>query len=102
MYIHIIYYAGDRSLIESISDNSCPGLIGNRTFLLNGVDNDVDALRFLLHDGNHFDVIFLHGACADRVYEEILNAIREDRKIIELDIRDLQVEKPPYAENTDC
>lgn len=94
MYIHMIYYAGDRSLIESISDNSCPGLIGNRTFLLNGVDNDVDALRFLLHDGSHFDVIFLSAESADTVYEEILKAIREDRKMVEMDIRDLQTANP--------
>ena len=96
MYIHMIYYAGDRSLIESIADNKYPGLTGNRTFLLNGMDHDVDALRFMLHDGSHFDVIFLNGECADTVYEEILEAIREERKLAELDIRDLQVKKPPY------
>jgi len=91
MYIHLIYYSGDRSLIESIVNKGLPGLIGNRTFMLSAVDNDVDALRFYQGDGSHFDIIFLGADSSGAVYEEILAAIRENRPLIDLDIRDRQI-----------
>lgn len=95
MYIHLIYYPGDRSVIDSIVTQGIPGMIGNRTFILNAVDNDVDALRFYLPDGIHFDVFFLDGECSGSVYEEVLKALRENRSLVDLDIRDLQVALPP-------
>ncbi len=91
MYIHLIYYTGERSLIESIVEKGFPGLIGNRTFFLNAVDNDLDSLRFFLNDGSHFDVIFLDGERSGEVYEEILEAVRENRPLMDLDIRERQI-----------
>lgn len=94
MYIHLIYYAGDRSLVESIVRKGEDGLTGDRTFFLNAVDNDGDAIRFHLNDGSHFDTIFLSEGCAASVYGEILAAIRENRGLMETDIRERQVTEP--------
>ena len=95
MYIHLVYYSGDRSLVESIRKEGLTGLTGDRTFFLNAVDNDGDAIRYHLNDGSHFDAMFLCGDCARSVYGEILDAVRENRGLIELDIRERQVTEPP-------
>ena len=101
MFIHLVYYSGDRSLVESIQKKGLTGLTEDRTFFLNAVDNDGDAIRFHLNDGSHFDAIFLCRACAKSAYEEILEAIREDRSLIEPDIRDRQIATPPDEEGRD-
>ena len=94
MYMHLVYYSGDRSLVESVRTKGLEGLTGDRTFFLNAVDNDGDALRFHLNDGSHYDVIFLHAECARAVYEGILEAVREDRRMTEMDIRERQIADP--------
>ena len=94
MYIHLTYYAGDRSLVESIARKGEAGLIGDRTFFLNAVDNDGDAIRFHMNDGSHFDTIFMREECAASVYGEILDAVREGRGMAEMDIRDRQAAEP--------
>ena len=91
MYIHLVYYSGDRSLVENIGKIESAGIIGDRLFFLDAVDNDGDALRFQHNNGSHFDVIFLHEEQARAAYEEILKALRRDCSLIELDIRELQV-----------
>ncbi len=59
MYIHLIYYSGGRSLIENVKVNPTAGITGDKTFFLDAVDNDEDAIRFQHNNGSHFDVIFL-------------------------------------------
>ena len=98
MYVHLVYYSGDRSLIESMVIKGFPGIVGDRVFFLNAVDYDGDALRFYLNDGSHFDTIFLKEACARSVYQEILGAVRENGKTIDMDIRDGQIQDLPKAE----
>lgn len=98
MYFHLVYYSGDRSLIESMVNKGISGIVGDRVFFLNAVDYDGDALRFYLNDGSHFDAIFLQESCARSVYQEVLEAVRGDGKIIELDIRDRQIQDLPKAD----
>ena len=80
MYLHLVYYSGDRSLVESIGKDVSAGIVGDKTFFLDAVDNDGDALRFQHNNGSHFDVIFLQKESARSVYVEILEAVREGRK----------------------
>ena len=94
MYMRLVYYSGDRSLVESIKTKGPEGLTGDRTFFLNAVDNDGDALRFHFNDGSHYDVIFLHAEHARAVYGEILQAVRENRSMTEMDIRERQIADP--------
>ena len=98
MYMRLVYYQGDRSLVESIITKGIEGLTGDRTFFLNGVDNDGDALRFHFNDGSHYDMIFLQPEHARAVYLEILQAVRERRELTEMDIRNRQI-AGPSAEN---
>jgi hypothetical protein len=98
MYIHLTYYSGDRNLIESIGKNESAGIVAEKLFFLDAVDNDGDALRFQHNNGGHFDVIFLHRDCAQAAYTGILEAVRENRPLIELDIRDSQVSDEPEKE----
>ena len=91
MYLHLIYYSGDRSLVESIEKDASAGIVGDKTFFLDAVDNDGDALRFQHNNGSHFDVIFLQKESARSVYGEILEAVREGRNLTELDIRPRQL-----------
>ena len=91
MYLRLVYYSGDRSLVENIPKNASAGITADKTFFLDAVDNDGDALRFQHNNGSHFDVIFLNRECALSVYEEILQAVREGRSITELDIRERQI-----------
>ena len=95
MYLHLVYYSGDRSLVESIRNDGAAGIVADRTFFLDAVDNDGDALRFGHNNGNYYDVIFLHGRYAQEVYGNILSAIRENRTVLEADIRDCQVADEP-------
>lgn len=98
MYIHLVYYSGDRSLVENIKKDGLAKITADKTFFLDAVDNDGDALRFQHNNGSHFDVIFLRRECAQGVYETILNAVRENRIILETDIREEQVEEKPETE----
>ena len=91
MYLHLIYYSGDRSLVESIGKDASAGITGDKTFFLDAVDNDGDALRFQHNNGSHFDVIFLQKESARSVYGEILEAVREGRNLTEMDIRPRQL-----------
>ena len=91
MYLRLVYYSGDRSLVENIPKNASAGITADKTFFLDAVDNDGDALRFQHNNGSHFDVIFLNRECALSVYEEILQAVRDGRNMTELDIRDRQI-----------
>jgi hypothetical protein len=91
MYLHLIYYSGDRSLVESIGKDASAGIVGDKMFFLDAVDNDGDALRFQHNNGSHFDVIFLQRESARSVYGEILEAVREGRNLTELDIRPRQL-----------
>ena len=91
MYIHLVYYSGDRSLVESILKDASAGIIADKMFFLDAVDNDNDALRFQHNNGIHFDVIFLCRECAQSVYTTILNAVRYNQTILELDIRKSQI-----------
>ena len=92
MYIHLVYYSGDRSLVENIKKDGSSGIVADKMFFLDAVDNDGDALRFQHNNGSHFDVIFLEKECAQNVYETILDAVRENRTILETDIREKQIE----------
>lgn len=94
MYIRLVYYSGDRSLLESIVKDRMPGIVVDKLFFLDAVDNDGDALRFHHNNGSHFDVIFMHGERAQSVYKSILAAVREDWPVLEMDIRERQVGKP--------
>ena len=91
MYIHLVYYSGDRSLMESIVKDGTPGISADRMFFLDAVDNDGDALRFQHNNGSHFDMIFLHQENAQQVYGDILAGIRESRAMLEMDIRQKQI-----------
>ena len=90
MYLRLVYYSGDRSLVENIGKDAAAAIVADKTFFLDAVDNDGDALRFQHNNGSYFDVIFLHREQAQSVYEELLNAVRENRGLTELDIRDRQ------------
>ena len=81
----------DRSLIENAKTNPASGITGDKTFFLDAVDNDGDAIRFQHNNGSHFDVIFLKEEQAQEVYGEILEAIREGETLLETDIREKQV-----------
>ena len=98
MYFHLVYYSGDRSLIESMVNKGISGIVGDRIFFLNAVDYDGDALRFYLNDGSHFDTIFLQEACARSVYQEVLAAVRGNGMTIDLDIRNRQIQDMPKAD----
>ncbi len=91
MYLHLIYYSGDRSLVESIGKDASAGIVADKTFFLDAVDNDGDALRFQHNNGSHFDVIFLQKESARSVYGEILDAVRVGRNLTEMDIRPRQL-----------
>ena len=91
MYIHLVYYSGDRSLIENVRNNASLGITGDKTFFLDAVDNDGDAIRFQHNNGSHFDVIFLEAERTQEVDGEILEASREGKAVLETDIRDRQV-----------
>ena len=91
MYIHLVYYSGDRSLVESIVKDASAGIVADKVFFLDAVDNDSDALRFQHNNGSHFDVIFLSQECAQSIYTAILNAVRSNQTILELDIRESQI-----------
>ena len=91
MYLHLVYYPGDRYQLENMDREKFAAIISDKTFFLDAVDNDGDALRFQHNNGSHFDVIFLQKEHAQAVYGEILNAVRENRHLTELDIRDRQV-----------
>jgi len=91
MYIHLVYYSGDRSLVESIVHDNIEGIVADKTFFLDAVDNDGDALRFQHNNGSHFDVIFLKKESAQDVYGTILSAVRDKQAIFEIDIRELQI-----------
>jgi len=93
MYIRLVYYSGDRSLLESIVKDGTPGIVADKLFFLDDVDNDGDALRFQHNNGNHFDVIFLQEEGAQSVYKSVLAAVREAWPILEMDIRERQVGK---------
>lgn len=93
MYIRLVYYSGDRSLLESIVKDGIPGIVADKLFFLDDVDNDGDALRFQHNNGSHFDVIFLQEEGAQSVFMSVLTAIRESRPILEMDIRERQVGK---------
>ena len=91
MYIHLVYYSGDRSLVENIKKDGSAGIVADKMFFLDAVDNDGDALRFQHNNGSHFDVIFLKEEQAQEVYGDILAAIREGETLLETDIREKQV-----------
>ena len=90
MYIHLVYYPGDRSLVEKFKTKETPVLTADKTFFLDAADNDGDALRFQHNNGSHFDVIFLSRERAQAVYREILEAVRSGRTLLETDIREEQ------------
>ena len=90
MYIRLVYYSGDRSLLESIVKDGTPGIVADKLFFLDAVDNDGDALRFQHNNGSHFDVIFLREEGAQSVYKSILTAVREAWPVLEMDIRERQ------------
>ena len=94
MYIHLLYYSGDRSLVENIGKVQHADITGDKVFFLDAVDNDGDALRFQHNNGSHFDVIFLHKEQARAAYGEIVKALRRVCSLLELDIRDLQTAGP--------
>ena len=95
MYIHLEYYSGDRSLIENIGKDASAGIVADKLFFLDAVDNDGDALRFQHNNGSHFDVIFLHRESAQQVYATILDGVREQRTMLEADIREMQISGRP-------
>ena len=95
MYIRLVYYSGDRSLVESIVKDASAGIVADKMFFLDAVDNDNDALRFQHNNGSHFDVIFLSQESAQSIYTAILNAVRSNRTILELDIRKSQISAHP-------
>lgn len=94
MYIRLEYYSGDRSLLESIVKDGTSGIVADKLFFLDAVDNDGDALRFQHNNGSHFDVIFLHEEGAQSVFKSVLAAVRENCSVLEMDIRERQVGKP--------
>ncbi len=98
MYIHLEYYSGDRSLIENIGKDASAGIVADKLFFLDAVDNDGDALRFQHNNGYHFDVIFLHKDSALSVYKDILGAVRDGKTILEMDIREKQIKEQTESE----
>ncbi len=94
MYIRLVYCSGDRSLLENIVKEGIPGIVADKLFFLDAVDNDGDALRFQHNNGSHFDVIFLHEEGAQLVFKSVLAAVRENWSALEMDIRERQVGKP--------
>ena len=95
MYIHLTYYSGERSLVENIVKNASSAIVADKVFFLDAADNDGDALRFRHNNGSHFDVVFLENESAQQVYAGILEAIRENRGILEMDIREQQITVRP-------
>ena len=81
----------DRALIDNVKTNPASGITGDKTFFLDAVDNDGDAIRFQHNNGSYFDVIFLKEEQAQAVYGDILAAIREGETLLETDIREKQV-----------
>ena len=81
----------DRALIENVKTNPASGITGDKTFFLDAVDNDGDAIRFQHNNGSYFDVIFLQADKAQEVYRDILDAILEGKTLLETDIREKQV-----------
>ncbi len=77
MYLRLVYYSGERSLVENIGKDASAGIVADKTFFLDAVDNDGDALRFQHNNGSHFDVVFLENESAQQVYADILEGIRE-------------------------
>ena len=65
MYLRLVYFSGDRSLIESIGKDQSAGIVA--------------------------DKMFLRKENALSVYEDILTAIREKQNLTEMDIRERQV-----------
>ncbi len=100
MYLHLVYWSGDRSLIESTGKNKSAGITGDKMFFLDAVDNDGDALRFQHNNGSHFDVFFLQKEQAGSVYDRILGAVRDGGQLLELDIREQQI-RPAKKNGTD-
>ena len=98
MYLRLVYYSGERSLVEKIGKDASAGIVADKTFFLDAVDNDGDALRFQHNNGSHFDVIFLRKESARSIYEALLDAIRENRNITELDIRERQITEAPASD----
>lgn len=90
MYIHLTYYSGDRSLVENILKNEASAIVADKVFYLDAADNDGDALRFRHNNGSHFDVVFLEKGSAQQVYAGILDALRDNRGMLEMDIREQQ------------
>ena len=97
MYIHLTYYSGDRSLVENILKNASSAIVTEKVFFLDAADNDGDALRFRHNNGNHFDVVFLEDGSAQQVYTDILEGIRENRSMLDLDIREQQIAVRPES-----
>ena len=95
MYIRLVFYSGERSLVENILKDKSSMIVADRTFFLDAVDNDGDAIRFQHNNGSHLDVIFLCRECAQEVYESILNGIRDNRTMLEMDIREKQIAGRP-------
>ena len=95
MYIHLVYYSGERTLVEKIQKDVSSAVTADKTFFLDAVDNDGDALRFQHNNGSHFDVIFLHRESAQQVYATILDGVREQRTRLEADIREMQISGRP-------
>ena len=95
MYIRLMYYSGERTLVENIRKDEKVAITADKMFFLDAVDNDGDALRFQHNNGSHFDVIFLQQASALRVYEDILAGVRERRDLLEMDIREMQIAAGP-------
>ena len=93
MYIRLVYYSGDRSLVEDVGKNASAGIVADKLFFLDAVDNDGDALRFQHNNGYHFDVIFLNQSRAFSVYEDIMYAVRDGKAVLEMDIRERQIEE---------
>ena len=97
MYIHLTYYSGDRSLVENILKNESSAIVADKVFYLDAADNDGDALRFRHNNGSHFDVVFLEKESAQQVYAAILDGIRDNRGILEMDIREQQIAVRPES-----
>ena len=95
MYIHLTYYSGDRSLVENILKNASSAIVAEKVFFLDAADNDGDALRFRHNNGSHFDVVFLENESAKQVYAGILDALRDGRGMLEMDIREKQIAVRP-------
>ena len=95
VYIHLVYYSGERALVEKILKDDSAAVAAEKLFFLDAVDNDGDALRFQHNNGSHFDVIFLRKESVQQVYGIILDGVREQRTVLEMDIREKQIEGQP-------